>query len=380
MGEEKLDNAVYTIRGYADLADMAAGGRGRPRPGAGPWARPASCWRSSSRTGGTAATPAPTPTPWATTTRRSSSGTGSALTPTDAVLPRIPGRAGGPAGLPGARQRHPERARADLLHRHARAVPHRHRADLGHGRQPGDQLRHGGLDRAERAQHLHAELGDRRGERGQLRPARARTSSGSTSPATPGPSSTRDLWEMPGAMPEIVPGGDFGANIDRLFTERSMVLQAWGAYGVLWPVVHQWLGVSPDLGRGRLAVVPQLPPDQRAASAKRIRLGDDVSIDVAAKRAGQDLPDRGPAPRRRAADHRCRGAARRRRSGRSAWTAKRVRADLVSTARGLEVRVAGRSWLGRSRSCGSPSGSDRCRLSLSKALRPAQGTSSTVSR
>lgn len=31
-----------------------------------------------------------------------------------------------------------------------------------------------------------------------------------------------DLWEMPGAMPEIVPGGDFGANIDRLFTERSM--------------------------------------------------------------------------------------------------------------------------------------------------------------
>ena len=24
MGEEKLDNAVYTIRGYADLADMAA--------------------------------------------------------------------------------------------------------------------------------------------------------------------------------------------------------------------------------------------------------------------------------------------------------------------------------------------------------------------
>ena len=69
-----------------------------------------------------------------------------------------------------------------------------------------------------------------------------------------------DLWEMPGAMPEIVPGGDFGANIDRLLTERSMVMQAWGAYGVLWPVVHQWLGVSPDLGRGRLAVVPQLPP------------------------------------------------------------------------------------------------------------------------
>jgi hypothetical protein len=49
-------------------------------------------------------------------------------------------------------------------------------------------------------------------------------------------------------MPEIVPSPDFGANIDRLLTEPSMVLQAWGAYGVLWPVIHQWLGVSPDLG------------------------------------------------------------------------------------------------------------------------------------
>jgi hypothetical protein len=72
-----------------------------------------------------------------------------------------------------------------------------------------------------------------------------------------------DLWEMQGAMPEIAPGGDFGANIDRLFTERSMVMQAWGAYGVLWPVIHQWLGVSPNLGRGRVAVVPQLSDQRR---------------------------------------------------------------------------------------------------------------------
>jgi hypothetical protein len=31
---------------------------------------------------------------------------------------------------------------------------------------------------------------------------------------------------MPEAMPEIVPIPDFGANIDRLLTERSMVMQA----------------------------------------------------------------------------------------------------------------------------------------------------------
>jgi hypothetical protein len=63
---------------------------------------------------------------------------------------------------------------------------------------------------------------------------------------------------MPGAMPEIVPGGDFGADIDRLLTGRSMVVQAWGSYGTLWPVVRQWLGVSPDVGR-RPLLTPELP-------------------------------------------------------------------------------------------------------------------------
>jgi hypothetical protein len=62
-------------------------------------------------------------------------------------------------------------------------------------------------------------------------------------------------------------------------------MQAWGAYGVLWPVIHQWLGVSPDLGRDRLAVVPQLPAGQAKASANAIKLGLSA-IDVAAERRG----------------------------------------------------------------------------------------------
>ena len=61
------------------------------------------------------------------------------------------------------------------------------------------------------------------------------------------------VWELPGAMPEIAPSPDFGANIDKLFTERSMALQAWGTYGILWPVVHYQLGVSPDAGRSRVS-------------------------------------------------------------------------------------------------------------------------------
>ena len=342
MGEEKLDNAVYTIRGYADLADMAAAvGDDETRR----WAVGKA--RAAGEVRGRLVVRRRHPL-----LRRLAGGPGqreglpAALDRADsdrrgaAAYPRPGGRA---AGLPGARRRDAERARAGVLHRHDGPVPHRHRADVGPGRQPRRQLRLGGLGRAERAQRLHAQLGDRRGQRGQLRPARPRPAAALHQTATPGRSWTREIWEMPGAMPEIVPGGDFGANIDRLFTERSMVLQAWGAYGVLWPVVHQWLGVSPDLGRGRLAVVPQLPPDQRrgvgasgsgwattSASTWRrsgrartyvteVRRRGDVRLTIGA------VVPRGSEIRSVRLD------------------GERVRADLVRTARGLEVRVPGRS-------------------------------------
>ncbi len=92
--------------------------------------------------------------------------------------------------------------------------------------------------------------------------------------------------EMPGAMPEIAPEGDFTPNIDRPFNERSMVLQAWGAYGTLWPVVHHQLGVSPDLGRGLLRIVPQLPTGQHRIAGRNILLGSGSVGVVATRRAG----------------------------------------------------------------------------------------------
>jgi hypothetical protein len=91
------------------------------------------------------------------------------------------------------------------------------------------------------------------------------------------------VWEVPGDMPEISPSPDFGANIDKLFTERSMGLQAWGTYGILWPVVRFQLGVAPDLGRGSVDVVPQVPDGQSNVAGTNIRLGSG-SIDVAATR------------------------------------------------------------------------------------------------
>ena len=120
---------------------------------------------------------------------------------------------------------------------------------------------------------------------------------------------------MPGAMPEILPSEGFGdrtdndKNIDRCWGCRSMFMQAWGNYGTAWPVVHQQLGVPPDLGRDAVAVVPQVPDGQPRVEGSDIRLGRG-SIDVLASRAGKqyttrvnagDTPARVADPRRRAA-------------------------------------------------------------------------------
>jgi hypothetical protein len=92
--------------------------------------------------------------------------------------------------------------------------------------------------------------------------------------------------EQPGAMPEIFPSPDQGANIDRCWTCRSMFMQAWGNYGTAWAVVHQWLGVRPQLGHGELAFVPQVPQGQTVVSGRHIRLGTG-SVDVRARHDGK---------------------------------------------------------------------------------------------
>ena len=145
MGEEKLDNAVYTIRGYADLADMAAAvGDNQTRR----WA-----------VGKARALLVKFEQDWwyGGTTRSYADSLGdeqredlpAALDhpdPDRCGAAADPRSAGGPAGLPGARRRHAERARVELLHpegqrqrppRRERSLPHRHRAHLGYGRQPG---------------------------------------------------------------------------------------------------------------------------------------------------------------------------------------------------------------------------------------------------
>ena len=99
--------------------------------------------------------------------------------------------------------------------------------------------------------------------------------------------------EQPGSSPEIFPSPDFDpagprdANVERCTRCRAMVVQAWNHYGTIWPVIHQQLGVRPDLGRGRLEVVPQVPPHQPWIAGEKIRLGDGALQSVQASREGR---------------------------------------------------------------------------------------------
>jgi hypothetical protein len=98
--------------------------------------------------------------------------------------------------------------------------------------------------------------------------------------------------EQPGSLPEILPSPDFDrvgprdANIDRCWSCRAMFVQAWGHYGTVWPVVHQQLGVRPDVGRRRLAIVPQLP-SRAPIAGEDIRLGEGELELVRASRRGR---------------------------------------------------------------------------------------------
>jgi hypothetical protein len=285
MGEEKLDNAVYTIRGYADLADLArAVGDGETRR----WATKKAnvlldkfeddWWYAS---GGARSYADSLDDPGNEQVfQRHWIG----LTPTDAVLPKLPGRPSAPLASD-------EHANTTLT-QHERPC-FTNRLGLYHtgtgptsapGGNPGPSC--DSVVSAVPSERSIFTLNSAiaavsEGNYGRLGANQQRRYIRGNARSQLDP----DLWEMPGAMPEIVPSPDFGANIDRLFTERSMVMQAWGAYGVLWPILHQWLGVSPDLGRDRVAVVPQLPAGQTKASADSVKLGA-FTIDVAATHQG----------------------------------------------------------------------------------------------
>ena len=120
-----------------------------------------------------------------------------------------------------------------------------------------------------------------------------------------------------------------------------MFMQAWGHYGTAWAVVHQQLGVRPDLGHGRLEIMPQVPEGQPSVQGADIRLGRG-SADVLAAHDGSATR-----PSTDTGDARCARSAIGHTLPRGAEVASVVldgrhgdAATSAETNRGLELRVA----------------------------------------
>ena len=277
MGPEKLDNTVYFIRGLYDLADMAQvqARRGDPHLGTEPGRAAARALRRHLVVRGSVAV------------RRLAERAGQ-----HPVLPEALDRPDADGGR-AARQR-PDRARAGAVRPRDAALAGRENPcysgtpPFNPGSVPHRLRRRARTARARRSifglttsiQSIGEGNYGRLGPGQQQRYTHALAETMFSEPATGG---TPD--EQPGAMPEIFPSPDQGANIDRCWTCRSMFMQAWGNYGTAWAVVHQWLGVRPDLGHGRLDVVPQVPQGQTSVRGRDIRLGDG-SVDVRATHDG----------------------------------------------------------------------------------------------
>jgi hypothetical protein len=279
MGAEKLDVAVYTIRGLRDLADLAAarGDRAMSDWASAEAARRQRVFEQTWWYGGDADAYADSLSDPGDVKVFQRHWTG--LTPMEAELP------GGPLAAPGhahtalaQRERGCYTGEFGLYHTGTGPTS----APAGNPGPACDSVV--SSVPAERATFSlnTAVMAVAEGNYGRLGPQRRYTTGNARIQLDP------DVWEMPGAMPEVAPSPDFTANIERDFLSRSSVLQAWGTYGVLWPVVHQQLGVAPDLGRGRLSVVPALPPGQDRIAGHDIRLGAG-SVDVTAARAGRTM-------------------------------------------------------------------------------------------
>ena len=87
--------------------------------------------------------------------------------------------------------------------------------------------------------------------------------------------------EMPGALPELAASSQY--NPFEAFTSRANVMQAWSGYGLLWTVVNDLLGVSPDAPAGSVAVVPEVPSSWPAMSVGNLHVGNSTLAETATR-------------------------------------------------------------------------------------------------
>jgi hypothetical protein len=66
---------------------------------------------------------------------------------------------------------------------------------------------------------------------------------------------------MPGMLSEYAPDG-------------GCFLQLWSNYGIIWPVIHSFFGLRPDVAKRKMVCVPHLPSSWPHARLSALRLGD----------------------------------------------------------------------------------------------------------
>jgi glycogen debranching enzyme len=87
--------------------------------------------------------------------------------------------------------------------------------------------------------------------------------------------------EMPGSLPELAASAQY--NPLEAFTSRANVMQAWSGYGLLWTVVNDLLGVSPDAPTGSVAVVPEVPSSWPTMSVGNLHVGTSTLGETASR-------------------------------------------------------------------------------------------------
>jgi hypothetical protein len=87
--------------------------------------------------------------------------------------------------------------------------------------------------------------------------------------------------EMPGSLPELAASAQY--NPFEAFTSRANVMQAWSGYGLLWTVVNDLLGVTPDAPARSVAVVPEVPSSWPVMSVGNLHVGASTLAETASR-------------------------------------------------------------------------------------------------
>jgi len=86
---------------------------------------------------------------------------------------------------------------------------------------------------------------------------------------------------MPGSLPELAASAQY--NPFEAFTSRANVMQAWSGYGLLWTVVNDLLGVTPDAPARSVAVVPEVPSTWPVMSVGNLHVGASTLAETASR-------------------------------------------------------------------------------------------------